>query len=604
MKMRTRVRFGTFALAAVVVGRAAALQAQSLPPEVVNYADAVLFNGKVLTVDEKFTIAEAIAVRDDKILAVGPTQRILAMAGPDTRRIDLQGKTVTPGFIDTHLHQAWLAQYSQGGTDGRVRFQDQASGLEEVRKIAEKAKPGDWVFLSGPRNELVFSLTRQQLDQVAPNNPLAISTSTAEVVVNTAAIKAAKLTTDIPGVIAGADGQPSGQVRQAAVGIITYEMKPQDWPDIETIVPEQREHLLQYASQGLTTVIGRAQGSSISVVRELWERKELPLRVRIAHEFIMYNPNAEAFLRRMGSLRNFGDDWMKLVGATVGPVDGISSVGGILTFKPKQREANVDGGDVFGPHGQNKWAESHEDKENWAELSTERRSVILANRYGWNITAQHSTGDLSTSIYLDAFETANKEKPLQGRWGLDHMEWLNPELLTRMKNLGTVIPSFYSRLFINPEAQIYQYGGDRLHQDTVMLKTAIDMGLKPVAESDINPGPYSSPLFLIEKAITRADEKERRWNVKEAIDRQQSLRMYTSWAARYSQDEDKIGTLEAGKLADLVVLDGDYMTVAPEKISDLQVVITMVGGKISYERGVTKVKPIPQEERRGGGEGQ
>ena len=601
--MHVRGVIGRVGLLVAFIAATAANQAhgQALPPEVIAYADTVFFNGKVLTVDEQFTIAQAIAIRDGKILAVGDTSRILGMAGPNTRRVDLQGRTVTPGFIDTHLHQAWIAQYSQGGTDGRVRFVDLQSGLEEVRKIVSGAAPGAWVFLSGPRNRAVFGTTRQDLDTVAPDNPVAISTSTAEVVVNTAALKAAHISTDIPGVLADEKGEPTGQLRQAAVGIITYEMKPQDWPDIHGLVDEQRDRLLQYASQGLTTLIGRAQGTTVSVVRELWERKELPTRLRIAHEFIMYNPKAEAYLRRLGSLRNFGDDWMKIIGATVGPVDGISSVGGILTMRPKLREADIRGGDVFGSFGQNKWAEGHEEDETWVEKSTERKAVILANRYGWNITAQHSTGDRSTAIYMDAFEEANREKPLEGRWGVDHMEWLNPGLIQQMTALRVVIPSFYSRMFINPEAQIYQYGGDRLQEGTVMIKSAIEAGLKPVFESDTNPGAFSSPLFLLEKAVTRADEKGRRWNAKEAVDRQQSLRMYTIWAARYSQDEDKIGSLEPGKLADLVVLDGDYMTVPDDKISELEIMMTVVDGKVVYERGVTAVKPFPAA--RGASEG-
>ena len=133
--MHVRGVIGRVGLLVAFIAATAANQAhgQALPPEVIAYADTVFFNGKVLTVDEQFTIAQAIAIRDGKILAVGDTSRILGMAGPNTRRVDLQGRTVTPGFIDTHLHQAWIAQYSQGGSDGRVRFVDLQSGLEEVR---------------------------------------------------------------------------------------------------------------------------------------------------------------------------------------------------------------------------------------------------------------------------------------------------------------------------------------------------------------------------------------------------------------------------------------------------------------------------------------
>ncbi len=560
------------------------VEAQQLPAEIINYADMVLYNGKILTVDENFSMAQALAIRDGKFLAVGESPRILPMAGPNTRKIDLQGKTVIPGLMDTHLHQAWVAQYSKSGTEGRVRFADLASGLEELRQIVERTPAGQWIFLSGPRNKVTYSMTRQELDKVSPDNPVGISLSTAEVVINTAAIKAAGIKAGTPGVLTDPQtGEPTGQLRQAAVGIITYENKPAQWPNIQELVPRQKERLFQYASQGITTVMGRAQGATISVLRELWEQGELPTRVRFAHEFIMYNPNAEAYLRRVGNLRNFGDDWMKIMGATVGPVDGISSVGGMLTLKPKLHAKEVPGGDVFGSYGQNKWREGRDDDPDWANYSTERKAVILANRYGWNVTAQHSSGDRSSSIYLDAYEAANQERPLQGQWGLDHMEWLTPELLDRMKALGTVIPSFYGRIFMNPEAQIETYGADRLHE-SVILKSAIDKGLLPVAEADTGPGQYSAPLFLIQKFVTRTDEKGRTWNAKEAISRSQALRMYTSWAARYSEDEEKLGSIEAGKLADLVLLDGDFMKVDADQISALPIVMTVVGGKVIYDR--------------------
>ncbi len=571
--------------------------AQALPPEVVNYADIVLYNGKVLTADDKFTVVDAVAVRDGKILATGASARVLAMAGPKTTKIDLKGRSVTPGFIDTHLHQAWLGQDSKAGSDGAVRFRDKKSGLEEVRQLVSGRPPGEWVFLSGPRNQVVYALTRQDLDAVAPNNPVAISTSTAEVVVNSAAIKAARLTGDITGVFTDPKtGEPTGQVRQAAVGIFTYEMKPAHWPDIQAFVPRQKQWLYLYATQGMTMIDGRAQGLSVSILRELWAKGELPTRVRIAHEFIMYNPNPEAYLRRIGNLRNFGDDWMRIFGATVGPVDGIASVGGILTVKPKLHQAETPGGDVFGPNGQNKWSEGADDDPDWAKKSTERKAVILANRYGWNITAEHSTGDLSTQIYLDAYEQAARERPLQGRWGLDHMEWLNPELLTRMQKLGTMVPSFYAVLFKNSANHVQQYGADRLDEGTVMTKSAIATGLMPVAEADTSPGRDSAPLYLMDKFMNRADQSGRKWNAKEAVTREQALRMYTTWAARYTEDEQKLGTLEPGKLADLVVLDGDFMTVPA--VSQLNVDMTIVGGKMIYDRQRDGVPTYPPNRNR------
>ncbi len=118
--------------------------AQSLPREVIAYADMVLYNGKILTVDEQFSIAEAAAIRDGKFLAVGDKEKILAMAGPQTRRVDLQGRSMVPGFIDTHLHSAFLGNIEKGGLP--VKFKDVASGLEEIRQIVAKFAPGEPVY--------------------------------------------------------------------------------------------------------------------------------------------------------------------------------------------------------------------------------------------------------------------------------------------------------------------------------------------------------------------------------------------------------------------------------------------------------------------------
>ena len=558
---------------------------QDLPSEVIAYADMVLYNGKILTVDEAFSIVEAVAVRDGKILATGSSSRILPMAGPDTQRIDLRGRSVTPGLMSTHEH-GWVGQLSKSGLEGNVFFSDVEAGLEEVRKLVEATPPGEWIFLSGVRNKVFLTeLTRQDLDRVSPNNPVALHGSTAETVVNTLAMKAAGIKPGIVGVLLDDNGEPTGQLRQAAVGIITYEMKPNPWPeDLSTLVARQKERLFQRASEGLTTQMGRAQGLTISVLRELWDSGELPIRVRVAHEFPMYNPNAEAYFRRVGNLRNLGDDWMKIFGATVGPVDGVLSVGGIMSNTPKLRDAEVIGGDVFGAYGQNKWAQLDGMwEENFEEFSTERKALILANRYGWNITSLHSTGDLSAEVYLDAVEEANREKTLQGPWGFDHNVFLNPEVLARSKNLGAMRLSFKTQgLFGNPETLLHQYGADRLQDNTVMLNSAIEAGLTPTPDS---LGSGGHPFAIMQEFITRTDEKGRQWNVKEAINRVQALRMYTTWAARYIEDEDKLGSIEPGKLADMVVLNGgDFMRVPDEQLSELEVAMTIVGGKVVYDR--------------------
>ena len=584
----------TFLVLLLAISGAAtsSLQAQQLPAEVLAYADMVLYNGKILTVDERFSIEQAVAIRDGKFLAVGDNDRILAMAGPESRKIDLQGKSVTPGLMPTHQHGWGVGGQGKGGLGGNVYFKDIETGLEEVRKIVEVTPPGEWVFLSGVRNiPFLEELTRQDLDRVSPNNPVALHGSTAETVINTAAMKAAGIKPGMVGVLLDEKGEPTGQLRQAAVGIITYEMKPERWPDLQTLASELKDRMLRRAAAGMTTQIGRASGLTISVLRELWDRGELPIRARVSHEFLMYNPNAEAYLRRVGNLRNFGDDWMKIFGATVGPVDGVVASGGVMSTRPKIQSADVLGGDVFGPYGQNKWAQLDTLwEENFEEFSTERKAVILANRYGWNLTSLHSNGDLSAEVYLDAFEEANREKPLEGPWSIDHNWTSNPDVLARMQKLGSVIPSVKPyRMFTNPERLLHQYGADRLQENTVMLQSMIRAGLMPTPDTiggegtgvEGRPGrPFSGGL---QGFITRTDEQGRRWNPKEAINRNDALRMYTIWAARYTDDQDKLGSIEPGKLADLVVLDGDYMRVPDDQLSELEVTMTIVGGKVVYD---------------------
>ena len=587
--MKVQLRAGVFVLMLALFGAAFSLQAQQLPAEVIAYADMVLYNGKILTVDERFSVVEAVAIRDGKFLAVGDNDRILPMAGPDTQRIDLQGKSVTPGLIPTHQHN-WVgnaSKYIPGWLTGvgNVYFPDIETGLETVRQMVEATPPGEWIYLAGVRNKvLLLELTRQDLDRISPDNPVAIHGSTAETVVNTLAMNAANIKAGIVGVLVDENGEPTGQLRQAAVGLITYEMKPQHWPDIKLLAPIEKEELQRDAARGITTRIGRAQGLSVSILRELWDNGELPIRVRIAHEFIMYNPNAEAYLRRVGNLRNFGDDWMKIYAATVGPVDGVLGTGGIMSTRPKLREAKVNGGDVFGAYGQNKWAQLDSMwEENFEEFSTERKAVILANRYGWNIASQHSRGDLSAEIMLDAFEEANRERPLEGIWAFDHNLFLNPGVVARLAKLGNVVTSMDSTrsLFGDPETLLYQYGADRLQEGTLMLQSLIDAGVPPTPDS---LGDGDSPFSVLQDYILRTDPQGRQWNISEAINRSDGLRMYTIWAARYTSDEDKLGSIETGKLADLVILEGDFMGVPNDQLSTLKILTTIVGGKTVYDR--------------------
>jgi predicted amidohydrolase YtcJ len=547
----------------------------ALPPEVVAYADVIMYNGKVLTADEQFTVAEAVAIRDGKFLATGTSSRILAMAGPNTRRIDLRGRSAVPGLIDTHIHQAFVGNNGWGALDrGQDRERPDWSTLESalgyVKREVERKKPGQVVGLSSPSNKVVVDqLNAEVLDKVSPNNPLFIEATNDQVVVNSLLLK--MIPPGTHGIMLDKDGKPTGQLRGGASGIAVWELE--DWPPVESLLEIQKKDFLGYNAQGLTTVMGRVKGLGISIFRELMLKNELTMRVRPISEIVRQQAQPEAILKRVGNLTDFGNDWVKIIGTTVQVVDGATGTGSALTSFSKISQDPLD---PYDPFGQNKWAESGD------IANSDYKNILLANRYGWTILGMHSSGDMSTAALLDAYAEAHKERPLNGRhWGIDHIEMLRPEDIPRFREMG-VLPSVYSKAIGNNDNLVKMYGMDRVNTFQP-VKSIIDGGVFPVAEADAGLGPESAPLTNIKRWVTRLDHKNRVINAKEMVSRQQALYMYTRWAARYSGEEKLLGSIEPGKLADIVVFQGDYMTYPDADLDKLRVVMTVVGGKVVYQ---------------------
>ncbi len=566
----------------------------SVPVELVTYPELILHNGKIITADDKETVAVAVAIRNGKFLAVGDNDRVLKLAGPDTKKIDLQGKSVVPGFIDTHLHQAFAGQVSKRGSNGRITFKTKESGLAEIKRLVEAVPPGEWVTLAVPRNPSFFAVTLDDLDPIVPNNPLVMISVGTDTTVNSMALKLSNIPLDTPGLVKDpATGKPNGKLEGWAAGIVLYEAQP--WPPMQEVILEQRQMFAKANAEGLTTIMARTQGLSISVFRELWLKGELTARVRATHEFLRLNPYGEAYLKRLGNMVYFGDDMFKIIGTTVGPVDGADTEGASLTATPR---LNVLESSAFAGLGQNKWlGHGREGKSphEWDEVpqevkeKTEWKNVILANRYGWNITSVHSAGDESTAIVLKAYEAANKEKPIEGQWGIDHQPMQTAETTRLMKDLG-VVPSFY---YFTPggggmAGMVKQYGADRV-SGMVPVKSFIDQGIDPVFEADTLQYPFYAPMYNLEMFVTRKNPQftgtmDRVYGPNEKITRMQALYMMTKWAAKYSNEQDRLGTIEPGKLGDLVVLGGDFMAAPDEQLFEsLPVLMTIVGGKIVYE---------------------
>jgi predicted amidohydrolase YtcJ len=568
MQKRTLV---SISLALVLMAGTLPTAAQDLPPEVIAYADLVLYNGKILTADEQFTMVEAVAIRDGKFLATGSNDTILAMAGPETRRIDLEDRSVVPGLIDTHLHSAWVTR-PPGAGDGdgpQINYDTLESALEGLRTRVQAARPGEVIALSGPSNDIVTEeLNVTLLDEIAPRNMLWIEASNDQIAANSLVLK--RIPANTPGIVRDENGQMTGQLRGAAAGVPTFELEP--WPEVESLLESQKSTFRLHNEMGLTTLMGRAGGLSVSVFRDLMMRDELTIRVRVAHHFLRQNGQAEAYLKRLGNLTDVGNDMFKIIGTSVQVVDGTAGNGSAAT---SQAKINMVPGDPYGPFGMNKWEES-------GDLATsDRQSIILANRYGWSVSSLHSSGDLSNTLLLEVFEEAHREKSLVGRhFGIDHGMMLEPEHYGKIKEMG-VIPSLYSKALYNNDKLVHMYGMDAVYK-MQPVKSLIEAGIRPVAEAD-SRGRYAAPLYNMQRWITRQDDKGRQLDPDEKASREEVLYMYTLWAAAYSGEEDILGSIEPGKLADLVVMGGDYLTFPEEDLDKLRVLMTVVGGQVVHE---------------------
>jgi predicted amidohydrolase YtcJ len=263
-----------------------------------------------------------------------------------------------------------------------------------------------------------------------------------------------------------------------------------------------------------------------------------------------------------------GDDMIRINGISFFSIDSAIGRGGAWTSQPKRKLLP---GDLSGETG--------------VDRKVNLPLIPLANKYGWNVKSIHSAGDMANTVLLDAYKKTDGDRSIKDRrFGIDHGPMLTPEHGKVMAELG-VIPSIQAKYVFSDDNEnlIHQYGPESLHKMTP-IKTLIDMGVKVAGGADTGDEPYGHPLWNMEKMTTRVDDKGRTWGAKEGIDRRLSLLTYTRWAARYSFDEEKLGSIEPGKLADFVVLGDNYLTVPEAVLSDLPVRMTVVGGKVVYDR--------------------
>ncbi len=329
---------------------------------------------------------------------------------------------------------------------------------------------------------------------------------------------------------------------------------------------------------GITTLSTRLQGNEISAYALLDRRGEMPLRLPYSHEIGRGNPFLERDLKRFGTLQGHGTEMMWMIGISAGIPDGTgpgtSPGAGTDCVTLEKREILPN--DYWG-EGMCFWD---------IEGDPGADALIVANRYGYRISGVHTFGDQAYLRMLDAFDKADQENPIAGRsFVLDHANMVSPEVVEKAAQMDIIWTVQLLGLYRGSVAAVSRvYGEEYAHRWMKPVKRLIDAGMRVTYGADNHDDPDRHPMFGLELLVTRKSRDGRVFGPRESIDRASGLLMLTRWGADYFLREDELGSLEAGKLADLVLLDKNPLdrSIPDEDISEIKVLATVIGGEVVF----------------------
>ena len=528
-------------------------------------ADLILRNGKIITVDDRFTIAQAIAIKGERVLATGKNREIDKLGGARTRTIDLKGKAVIPGLIDNHAHFMRATEYwhQEARLDG-VTSRKQA--LDMIAAKARQSKPGEWVLVLGGWSLEQFTdsqeaFTRSELDRVAPNNPVALQLIYFRIYTNSMGLKALGIDGATPDPAGGkierdASGQPTGELNGG--GAVRMTLGRLGEVAMERMIANSRVLMADLNRMGVTAFVdmgGRGfEDKYLEPFGTLARIRELTIRV---FYYRWYEPNTpaqvDAVLAKIKEMKPFqGDDYFDHVGY---------------------------GESVYFPLHDNLLAAAASPSP---EAMAQWRRVAQAVADRGMALCVHAQLRGSIESFLTEFEAINKVTPIRGlRWTLVHADQLEPRDLDRLRRLG-----MYVQIQSRPTIQgllMMKVHGNRTYGMPPM-RLVQDSGIPWGLGSDTTAVAPANPFYTLWFAVTGKMLGGKQVN-DQFIDREEALIAHTRSNAPFMFQESNLGSLQPGKYADLLVLDRDYLTVPADQIMDIKPLITMVGGKIVYEAG-------------------
>jgi predicted amidohydrolase YtcJ len=528
-------------------------------------ADLILSNGKIVTVDDRFTIAQAVAIKGNRIVAVGANQEMDRLAAPNARRINLRGRTVIPGLIDNHNHllragNTWQLELRWDGVYSRKK------AIEMLRARAKQVGPGQWVFNIGGWATAQFAddpkpFTREELDQIAPDNPVALQESYYQVFLNSRGLKAFGIEPNAPdpadfvkgSIIRDASGKPTGVIRGdiAATRPVAARL-PKIPPD--RLEASSLALVRDMSRAGLTTFgVAGCDAAVLDIFKKWKAQGHLDVRTFCIGGAAAGNPEqVDKSLQQIAQMKLYqGDEF----------IDDV-----------------VFGESVYTPLHDRMFATKSDPPAD--QLAQWRRMAMGIAQAGLPL---HVHAELKDTIdaFLDQIEAVNKQYPVRNlRWALAHVNQINASQLERMRKLG-MYAAVHPWAVINGGIMHDSFGDGAY--DMPPLTTIQNSGVTWGLGTDATAANQYLPFTTLAFAVTGKMAGGARTVIHQTVSREDALIAHTRKNAYFVFQENTLGSIQPGKLADLVVLDRDYLTIPADQIKDISPTMTMVDGRVVFD---------------------
>jgi len=529
-----------------------------------------LTNGNIITMDEMNPSAQAILVIGDTIFKVGLNNEINSHIDNQTHVIDLKGRTMIPGFIDCHAHPMDFGQLILSVDCRTPPVASIKQMIKIISDVADSKPAGDWVIGMGYNDFNLFEKrhpNRWDLDEASPNNPVIIERFCGHIItVNSLVLDLAGITADSKGPDGGKIDRdpetniPTGVLRGRARDPVRVHIPP---PDIEHLRKAINQASSQILARGITSISDAGVDSAVNMIAYQKAIREdgMPLRVNL-----MMSTSVLKELKTLGIVTGFGDDRLR-IGAIKIVIDGSTSGRTAAIFEPYEDVPESTG--IL-----------------YHSLEKLKDKVFAAHQAGFQVGV-HAIGDRAVKVTLDAYEAALEKLPRSNhRHRIEHCGIINPAILSKLKALEIIpVPQ---PIFLYGEGETYRAGlGENRVKWVYAMKSFIEYGIITPMSSDCPATAGSeliSPLLGIYVAVTRKTDANRELGANQKISVEEALRAYTLNSAYATFEEDVKGSIEPGKLADFAILSNNPLSARESEIKDIQVEMTIVGGKIVYTK--------------------